>query len=65
MVYTYTCADTIEERIDDLLARKQRLFEAVIDEVDRDIRDVLSAQDLFGLFGLTGPERAKPGRRTR
>ena len=64
MVYTYTCADTIEERIDDLLARKQRLFSAVIDEVDRDISELLSAEELFGLFGLALPKRpeSKPGR---
>jgi len=53
MIYAYSCVDTIEERIEDLLARKQHLFDIVIDHEGRDIRDLLSAEDIFGLFGLS------------
>ena len=52
LVYTYTMVDTIEERIDNLLAGKQHLFDAVIDRVDPDIGKLVTAQELFGLFGL-------------
>ncbi|MDQ3702700.1 MAG: DEAD/DEAH box helicase, partial [Chloroflexota bacterium] len=37
-VYAYTCEDTIEERIDAVLQRKQHLFDQVIDEVTLDLR---------------------------
>lgn len=51
-VYTYTCADTIEDRIARLLEEKQRLFDNVVDEVSMDIDRLLSAEEIFGLFGL-------------
>ena len=60
-VYTYTCAGTIEERIASLLEAKQRLFDTVVDQVCMDLERVLSAEELFGLFGLTPPR--KPGAR--
>lgn len=61
-VYTYTCSGTIEERIADLLEAKQHLFDTVVDQVSMDLDRVLSAEELFGLFGLKPPE--KPPRRT-
>lgn len=56
-VYTYTCSGTIEERIASLLEAKQRLFDTVIDQVSMDLDRVLSAEELFGLFGLTPPQK--------
>ena len=56
-VYTYTCSDTIEERIALLLEAKQRLFDMVIDQVSMELDRVLSAEELFGLFGLRPPQK--------
>jgi SNF2 family DNA or RNA helicase len=56
-VYTYTCSDTIEERIAELLDKKQRLFDTVVDQVSMDLDRVLSAEELFGLFGLKPPAK--------
>jgi SNF2 family DNA or RNA helicase len=56
-VYTYTCSGTIEERIADLLEAKQRLFDTVVDQVSMDLDRVLSAEELFGLFGLRPPQK--------
>jgi len=56
-VYTYTCSGTIEERIASLLEAKQRLFDTVIDQVSMDLDRVLSAEELFGLFGLKPPQK--------
>jgi SNF2 family DNA or RNA helicase len=53
-VYTYTCEQTIEERIEQVLQRKKRLFQDIVDEVTLDLGSVLSAAELLGLFGLTG-----------
>jgi SNF2 family DNA or RNA helicase len=65
-VYTYTCSGTIEERIADLLAAKQRLFDTIIDQVSMDLDRVLSAEELFGLFGLRPPQKlAAPARAAR
>jgi len=57
-VYTYTCADTIEERIAALLEEKQRLFDVLVDDVSMDLDRLLTADDLFGLFDLRAPGRA-------
>ena len=51
-VIKYSCTDTIEERIDDILARKQDLFDRLIDDVSLDLSSRLSRDELFGLFGL-------------
>lgn len=56
-VYTYTCSDTIEERIADLLEAKQRLFDIIVDQVSMDLDRVLSAEQIFGLFGLRPPQK--------
>ena len=55
-VYTYTCEGTIEERIDDILRSKQRLFDEIVDDVSIDLRSALTREELFGLFGLSPPE---------
>ncbi len=51
----YACAGTIEERIDRILERKQRLFDRLIDDVSLDLSARLSGEELFGLFGLEPP----------
>jgi len=56
-VYTYTCSNTIEERIASLLEAKQQLFDTVVDQVSMDLDRVLSAEELFGLFGLKPPTK--------
>ena len=48
----YSCTDTIEERIDAILARKQDLFDRLVDDVSMDLSSRLSREELFGLFGL-------------
>jgi SNF2 family DNA or RNA helicase len=57
-VYTYICEDTIEERIDAVLQRKQRLFDQVVDTATLDLRTLLTDDELFGLFGLVAPRPA-------
>jgi len=61
-VYTYTCSGTIEERIADVLEAKQRLFDTVVDQVSMDLDRVLSAEELFGLFGLRPPQKQRARR---
>ena len=51
-VIKYSCAGTIEERIDRILERKQGLFDQLIDDVSLDLSASLSRDELFGLFGL-------------
>ena len=51
-VITYTCAGTIEERIDAILQRKQALFEEVVDDVSLDLSARMNREELLGLFGL-------------
>ncbi len=64
-VYKYICENTIEERINQILQEKQRLFEDVVDDVSIDLKEQLSGKELFGLFGLTPPARTEqPARKT-
>jgi hypothetical protein len=58
-VYAYTCAGTIEERIEQILDEKRQLFSQMVDLVSLDVRRLLSDQELFGLFGLEAPERKR------
>jgi SNF2 family DNA or RNA helicase len=51
-VYTYTCEGTIEERIREVLAAKQGLFDEVVDGVSLDLATHLSGAELRGLVGL-------------
>ena len=51
-VIKYSCTDTIEERIDVILARKQDLFDRLVDDVSLDLSSRFSREELFGLFGL-------------
>lgn len=59
-VYKYVCESTIEERIDGILRGKQALFDQLVDDVSIDLKKHLSADELFGLFGLTPPPSARP-----
>ena len=52
-VFKYSCLNTIEERIDRILEQKQELFDELVDDVSIDLPSVLTARELFGLFGLT------------
>jgi len=54
-VIKYSCAGTIEERIDRILERKQRLFDQLIDDVSLDLSARLSGEELFSLFGIDHP----------
>jgi SNF2 family DNA or RNA helicase len=58
-IYKYTCENTIEERIENILQKKQRLFDDLVDDVSIDISTRFTAEELFGLFGLTPPSRYK------
>ena len=51
-VVKYTCADTIEQRIETILEEKQALFDELIDDVTLDLAARLSREELLGLFGL-------------
>lgn len=51
-VFKYACVNTIEERIDRILEQKQELFDELVDDVSIDLSSVLTARELFGLFGL-------------
>ena len=54
-VFKYSCIGTIEERIDRILEQKQELFDELVDDVSIDLGRSLSADQLFGLFGLETP----------
>jgi SNF2 family DNA or RNA helicase len=58
-VYKYICSNTIEERIDAVLKRKQDLFDELVDQVSIDPAKLLGEKELFGLFGLEAPERGR------
>ncbi|MCA1646865.1 MAG: DEAD/DEAH box helicase [Chloroflexi bacterium] len=57
-VFTYVCADTIEERIVTLLQRKQVLFDEIVDGVTLDLQAKLSADEMLILLGLNVDEGA-------
>jgi SNF2 family DNA or RNA helicase len=58
-VYTYTCTDTIEQRIDEIIRSKGALFAEWVDGVTLDPMARLTEEELFGLFGLTPPSSHK------
>jgi SNF2 family DNA or RNA helicase len=57
-IYKYLCQNTIEQRIDDILRRKQALFDEHVDDISIDLARTLTAEELFGLFELTAPAAA-------
>lgn len=56
-VYKYTCENTIEERIEAILQKKQHIFDELIDDISINIRARLTEKEIFGLFGLTPPSK--------
>jgi SNF2 family DNA or RNA helicase len=44
--------NTIEQRIDQVITAKQKLFDTVVDDVTIDLTGQLSSEELFGLFAL-------------
>lgn len=60
-VYEYVCANTIEERIDQLITAKQALFDDLVDDVSLDINSALTRDEMFGLFGLEPPPTRQRG----
>ena len=51
-VIKYSCAGTIEERIDRILESKQELFAQLVDDVSLDLSTRMTSGELFGLFDL-------------
>lgn len=54
-VFKYTCTGTIEGRIQKILEEKQQLFDQIVDDVSIDIASQLTADELYGLFGMANP----------
>jgi SNF2 family DNA or RNA helicase len=61
-VFKYTCESTIEERIQNILAQKQQIFDEIVDDVSLDVASRLTRDEMFGLFGLEPPDAVEPGR---
>jgi SNF2 family DNA or RNA helicase len=57
-VYTYSCEQTVEERIEAVLRRKRRLFEDIVEDVTLKLEDVLTSDELYSLFDLPSPGRS-------
>ena len=60
-VFKYSCINTIEDRIDRILEQKQELFDELVDDISIDLSAVLTARELFSLFGLETPTGAGHG----
>ena len=61
-VFKYTCQNTIEERIQEVLSAKQQLFDELVDDVSVDLGARLTADEVFGLFGMQAPATSPPSR---
>jgi len=57
------CLGTIEERIQQVLIEKRRLFDAILDRTSDPEPSRLSQQDIFGLFDLKIPSKGKGDRK--
>jgi SNF2 family DNA or RNA helicase len=51
-VFAYVCADTVEQRIGEIIAHKQRLFDMLVDGVDVDWLARLDLGDLLRAVGV-------------
>jgi SNF2 family DNA or RNA helicase len=62
-VTRFLSADTIEERIDEVLRRKRNLSETILSQAEPPAASGLTAEELFALFRLVPPARlaARPG----
>jgi len=56
-VYAYVCRDTVEERIQEILAAKGVLFREWVDEVSIQREASLTEEEIFGLVGLNAPRQ--------
>ncbi|MFM7043389.1 MAG: DEAD/DEAH box helicase, partial [Planctomycetaceae bacterium] len=56
-VTRFLAAETIEERIDEVLRRKRDLFEQILSQADTPAASGLTAEELFALFRLVPPRR--------
>jgi SNF2 family DNA or RNA helicase len=56
-IYKYTCENTIEERIENILTTKRQIFKDIVDDVSMPITSKMSESEIFGLFGLTPPKK--------
>ena len=61
-VTRFLCAQTIEERIDEVLTRKRDLSDTILSEAGTPAASGLTAQDLFALFKLVPPRAAESSR---
>lgn len=61
-VIKYSSTGTIEQRIDEILESKQKLFDELVDDVSLDLSAQMTREELFGLFGLEATG-ASPDRR--
>jgi SNF2 family DNA or RNA helicase len=59
-VTRFLAAETIEERIDEVLRRKRDLFEQILSRADAPAASGLTAEELFALFRLAPPRRDMP-----
>ena len=57
-VTRYLSADTIEERIDEVLRKKRDLSELILSQAEAPAASGLTADDLFSLFKHAPPKRA-------
>ena len=57
-VTRYLSADTIEERIDEVLRKKRDLSDTILSQAEAPASSGLTAEDLFSLFRLAPPNRA-------
>jgi SNF2 family DNA or RNA helicase len=56
-VTKFLSVGTIEERIDEVLARKRNLSDVILSEAEPDPAASMSAEDIFSLFNLKLPEQ--------
>jgi SNF2 family DNA or RNA helicase len=57
-VTRYLSADTIEERIDEVLRKKRDLSDTILSQAEAPTSGGLTTEDLFALFKLAPPKRA-------
>ena len=51
-MFKYTCLGTIEARIEEVLRRKRKLFDDVVDDVSLDVSSRFTQAELLELFSL-------------
>ncbi|MCE9630569.1 MAG: DEAD/DEAH box helicase [Planctomycetia bacterium] len=61
-VTRFLSADTIEERIDEVLRRKRDLSDTILSQAEAPASSGLTAEELFALFKLASPLRSLAGR---